>query len=222
VFTSGVTSNVLRKEWKLIFRDPNLIAQTLLQVLYGLPLAFVVFRHGGSVRAVTPLFVLIATTLAGNLAWLTVAAEDAPELIASSPVSPKRLAWTKVFAAVIPVWVLVLPIIVLAGLQVPLTAMITSCCVLGGTLSVAAMQVWYPQRGQRGDLKRRARASLFISLLEFFTGAAWTAIAWTLLFALRYAPLALLAAIIAPIVAWHFGRARRIAGTGAYLPGAKR
>ncbi|HEY2189775.1 MAG TPA: hypothetical protein VGH48_14560, partial [Caldimonas sp.] len=44
-FRGGLWHNVLVKEWKLIGRDPQVIAQTLLQGIYLLPLAFVWMRR---------------------------------------------------------------------------------------------------------------------------------------------------------------------------------
>ncbi|MDQ6618144.1 MAG: hypothetical protein M3Z31_00350 [Pseudomonadota bacterium] len=208
-FRRGVTRNVLVKEWKLIARDPNLIAQTLMQVLYALPLAFLLFRREENGAALVPLFVLIASTLAGSLAWLTVAAEDAPELIGAAPVSITRLAWTKVAAAVIPVWLLVLPVLVLFARHRVFAAVVAALCMVAATLCTGAMQVWYPQRGKRSDLKRRARSSMVVAMLEFVTGAAWTAVAWTILTAPRYVLIAAPLALLAPGLVWHLGRVRR-------------
>jgi len=105
-FRSGLMRIVLVKEWTMIRRDPNLIAKTLLQTLYLLPAAFLMFRHDRSQVLIAAACIVVATPLAGNLAWITVAAEDAPELVGSAPVDLTFVRWAKVFAAMIPIWVL--------------------------------------------------------------------------------------------------------------------
>lgn len=210
-FAGGVTSNALRKEWKLIARDPSLIAQTLLQVLYALPLVFLVARRDHAVFNVMPLFVLIGTTLSGTLAWLTVAAEDAPELVGTAPVSLVRLRWIKVAAAIVPVLALVAPLIAWGLRGDARAALLVIACLGLGTLSAGAMQVWYPQRGRRTELKRRARSSMLVSMLELITGLGWSALAWTLVRAPVFALAALPFALLGPALAWVLGRERRAA-----------
>ena len=209
VFHTGLLRNVLVKEWKLIWRDPNLIAQTLLQTLYLVPFMVIMFRRDDSAAFIAPACILIATSLVGNLAWLTVAAEDAPELIGSAPVKLARLRWTKVLAAIAPVWLLLSPIaLLLAAIDAFATAVFVFC-LAGATLSAGLMQIWYPQRGKRSDLKRRLQSARLITMLEAATGLAWTATAWLLLSAPLYAMLAAPFVIIGPGAAWMLGEARR-------------
>ena len=84
-------ARVLRqKEWTLLARDPWLISQTLMQILYLLPpalLLWVTFRNGaGSYVVLIPVVVMAAGQLAGGLAWLSISGEDAPDLVASAPI----------------------------------------------------------------------------------------------------------------------------------------
>lgn len=67
--------SVLRhKEWTLLLRDPWLVSQTLMQILYLLPPALMLwisFRDGGGALIVlVPVVVMAAGQLAGGLAWL--------------------------------------------------------------------------------------------------------------------------------------------------------
>ena len=85
-------ARVLRqKEWTLLARDPWLISQTLMQILYLLPpavLLWVTFRSGaGSYVVLIPVVVMAAGQLAGGLAWLSISGEDAPDLVASAPIT---------------------------------------------------------------------------------------------------------------------------------------
>ena len=80
-----------RKEWTLLRRDPWLVSQTLMQVLYLLPPALMLWRnfgdHSDTLVVLVPVFVMAAGQLAGGLAWLAVSGEDAPDLVATAPIS---------------------------------------------------------------------------------------------------------------------------------------
>jgi ABC-2 type transport system permease protein len=85
-------SRALRgKEWTLLQRDPWLMSQILMQLLYLLPPAFILWRSfhqgGGASTLLVPILIMAAGQLAGGLAWLAVSGEDAPDLIASAPVT---------------------------------------------------------------------------------------------------------------------------------------
>ena len=85
-------ARVLRqKEWTLLARDPWLVSQTLMQILYLLPpalLLWVTFRDGtGAYVVLIPVVVMAAGQLAGGLAWLSISGEDAPDLVATAPIA---------------------------------------------------------------------------------------------------------------------------------------
>ena len=91
-FRRGSPARVLRqKEWTLLIRDPWLMSQTLMQILYLLPPAVLLWRsfHSGTGALVVliPVMVMAAGQLAGGLAWLSISGEDAPDLVASAPVT---------------------------------------------------------------------------------------------------------------------------------------
>lgn len=83
-----------RKEWVLLFRDPWLASQTLMQLLYLIPAALLLWRFYGDSRGalivLAPVLTMAAGQLGGGLAWLAVSGEDAPDLIATAPISPRR------------------------------------------------------------------------------------------------------------------------------------
>ena len=85
-------SNALRrKEWTLLRRDPWLMSQILMQLLYLLPPAFLLWRafydRSGASPLLVTIIIIAAGQLAGSLAWLAISGEDAPDLIASAPVT---------------------------------------------------------------------------------------------------------------------------------------
>ena len=91
-----------RKEWLLLFRDPWLASQTLMQMLYLVPPAMLLWKsfeaNGGAANLVVPVLVMAAGQLAGGLAWLTISGEDAPDLVATAPVPPRVVLRAKIEA----------------------------------------------------------------------------------------------------------------------------
>ncbi len=79
-----------RKEWTLLRRDPWLISQTLMQMLYLIPPAIMLWRSfdqgDGALQFLVPVLVMAAGQLGGGLAWLAISGEDAPDLVATAPV----------------------------------------------------------------------------------------------------------------------------------------
>ncbi len=211
-FRSGLVRTVLVKEWRLIIRDTQLVAQTLLQVLYLLPLVFIVFRRSDMLAMVVPSAVLLSGTLCGTLAWITVTAEEAPELIGVAPVPLVRIRWLKVLAAMLPVWLLVSPLFLFLLTQNLWHATVFLLCLAGSTACGGMTQVWYPRQGDRRDMRRRMQSGKFVSVLEGFSGLGWAGVAWCLVAAPVFAPLPLLFAAVGPTAAWFLGESRREQG----------
>ena len=212
----GFIGIVLMKEWRLIWRDPQLIAQTFLQMLYLLPVVFLVFRNSDAVSYVVPGAILLASTLAGSFAWITVAAEEAPELIGTAPVSLKRIRWLKVLAALVPVWILVSPILFFLLTKSLPWATVFFFCLAGSTISAGMIQIWYPRAGDRKNMKKRAQGSMLINMVEGFCAFGWSGAAYALMqIPSPWAWLALVGlafAALGPAGAWVLGRSRREQG----------
>ncbi len=94
------------KEIRLLARDPWLLSQTLMQILYLLPPALMLWKGFGSEADVAvmlaPVVVMASGQLAGGLAWLAVSGEDAPELLATAPVSFAAAMRAKIEAVALP------------------------------------------------------------------------------------------------------------------------
>ena len=207
-FRAGLWRNVMVKEWKLIGRDPQVIARTLLQGLYLLPLAFI-WTGGNAPRAtLAPAAVLLAATLASSLVWLAVAAEDAPDLLASAPVEPHLLRRAKLAAGLLPVWLLMLPLVLALAYTDLRTAVLLVPCVGAATLSAGCIQLSLARPGQRRHMRRR-NGQPIAGMLEFVATTGWAATTWLLVQAPLFAPLAAALAIAAPIGAWQWGRRLR-------------
>jgi ABC-2 type transport system permease protein len=163
---TAFTQAMLRKELRLIARDPVLISRVGLQIIYLAPLAFILVTPDDAGEAfqpaaLAPVLTLLASSLAGSLAWITVSAEDAPDLLASAPVSRARLERAKVAAAMLPVAaIMAVPLLALAW-QAPIAGLwgIAGCLTAMG--AAAAIQVWRQTPASRRDfMRRRARGAM--------------------------------------------------------------
>src|SRR5439155_1517282 len=79
-FRAGSRPQALRwKELVLLRRDPWLVSQSLMQLLYLVPPALLLWRSfsdsSAAIVLITPVIVMAAGQLAGGLAWLTIFAE---------------------------------------------------------------------------------------------------------------------------------------------------
>jgi ABC-2 type transport system permease protein len=176
-FRGGERTALLRKEWRLLRRDPWLLSQILLQALYLLPLG-VTMWHGGASSVATDsglalVIVVIAGALTGGLAWITIAGEDAPELLACAPIPAGLVARAKLVAALVPAAALLSVALAALALRSPLQALVACAGCAGAMLSAALLQLWHPQSGRRGQFNYRHRASLVRSLFELGTNMGW-------------------------------------------------
>ncbi len=177
----GVMATLLSKEWRLLGRDPLLLSQILLQLFYLIPL-FLVFgtRLGEgnlnrlAVAGFASAFVLLVTSFAASLAWLTVSAEDAPDLIASAPLDRDQIDNAKAIAAAIPAVALLAPPVL--GAAIVVSPMAGFWLLLGGgaaIVSTCLIAVWHQTPGNRKDFRRRTRGSLMLNLGRSFVAFAW-------------------------------------------------
>jgi ABC-2 type transport system permease protein len=209
-FQGGFARMLLLKEWRTIWRDPQIISQTLLQLLYLFPMLFLGFSGRQSSWVLIPGLVMMGSMLAGNLAWLTIAAEDAPELVGTAPVSIDRVRFLKAVAAVAPVMALLLPLALWWSFRDPYLACVLLLCTVGGASSAALCQIWNPRQGNRRDLKLRYRQNRLVNVLESLGAMGWAGVAFCLNGHVLWLPVPLFFVTLGPGSAWLLGhRARR-------------
>jgi ABC-2 type transport system permease protein len=152
---------VLFKEWRLLARDPLLLSRILLQLVYLLPLAFVLFRNNaGTGLLLGGTGILALGSLAGSLAMITTNAEEAPELLLSAPQKLLRLRWLKLWAGVTPVLALWLLLGVGGLLRSPTwVSLLGAALGLWSILGAALIVLWRPLELRRADLFRRGQRS---------------------------------------------------------------
>jgi ABC-2 type transport system permease protein len=190
-----------RKEWILLTRDPWLLSQSLMQLLYLLPPALLLWRNfgtDGGLIVLVPVIVMAAGQLAGGLAWIAISGEDAPDLIATAPVTGAAILRAKIEAVMGAV---ALPIIPFAIAMACISPFIAATTLIGAGLAAAAacaVQFFFKAQAKRSHFRRRQTSSRIATFAEAFSsisfaGAAALAAAglW-----LALAPAAIAAAII--------------------------
>jgi ABC-2 type transport system permease protein len=176
-FHGGVAFSLRRKERKLIARDPWLLSQILLQVIYVAPMSIVLWRGGGVTGtvevAVAPSIVVIASQLSGSLAWVMISGEDAPEFLASAPLTRKAIDLNKLEAIALPIGLfLALPTLALAYFS-PRAAIIAACCAAGAGTSAAMLNFWRQAPAKRSMVLRRHSQSRLVALTELVLTVIW-------------------------------------------------
>jgi len=181
-FRAGSRAQALRrKELLLLWRDPWLISQTLMQLLYLIPPTVMLWRSfaDSSVALVliTPVVVMAAGQLAGGLAWLTISGEDAADLVATAPLPASRVTRAKVEVVLIVIAVAFAPLILpLALLSLP-QAFVTAAGAGIAAISATAIQLWFRVQAKRSQFRRRQTSSRLATFAEAFSSIGWAATA---------------------------------------------
>jgi ABC-2 type transport system permease protein len=174
-FAATAFTATLVKELRLIARDPALIAQVMLRVLYMIPLSFVLLRqaqHGqgvflpGSAAALS----MLASQVAGSLAWITISAEDAPDLLSCAPTPIRTLRRAKIAAAILPVAVMLAPLLLALAVFAPLTALAATLGCAASMTMAALMNLWWQRPGKRSEMRRQRASAWYVTLAELVLG----------------------------------------------------
>jgi ABC-2 type transport system permease protein len=173
------SSALRRKERLLLIRDPWLMSQSLMQLLYLLPPAALLwhsFAFGGNAAIVLiPVLVMAAGQLAGGLAWLTISGEDAPDLVATAPISRSRILRAKVEAVMECIGIVFCPFVIGLLLYSPGLAVIATLGIAASSASAAMIQLWFRSQAKRSLFRRRHTSSRIVTFSEAFSSITWAA-----------------------------------------------
>lgn len=160
--TSNPVTVMVRKEWKLIRRDPFLISQVLLQAAYFLPAVYVLlFSDSTGIRGLnfSPALAATITVIAGittsGLARIAVVGEEAGDLLEAAPVTGQQVERAKIIAVLAPVWTVVVPLSLWQLVVSPLAGATMLVLALLTTFLVVRMRLWNPTTASRKDLFKR-------------------------------------------------------------------
>jgi len=170
-----------RKEWTLLRRDPWLVSQTLMQILYLLPPALMLWRSYGDGHGVfvvlVPVLVMAAGQLAGGLAWLAISGEDAPDLVATAPVSRRAIVRAKIEGVLGGVAIVFAPLVCAIAVIAPFEAAVTAAAMVTAVVSATMIQLWFRNQAKRNHFRRRHTSSRVATFAEAFSSIAWAATA---------------------------------------------
>lgn len=169
LFHAGLFRAVLAKEWRLLARDPALLFQMILRLVYMAPIVLGALQGGGRLFAPALAFasVLVATQLAGSLAWLTVSAEDAPDLITVAPVHKETVDTAKLSAALLmaaPLAVII-PSILATVVHRPIGALVTMVLTAMGGALAGFVELKLGKPGQRATFAKRRQGGFVSGIL---------------------------------------------------------
>ncbi len=181
-FRAGSRQRALRtKEFLLLRRDPWLLSQSLMQLLYLVPPALMLWRSfsesSSAIVLITPVIVMAAGQLAGGLAWLTISGEDAADLVATAPLPPSRVIRAKVEVVLLSIAAIFAPLIVALAFASLTQAIVTALGVIVATVSAGAIQLWFRVQAKRSQFRRRQTSSRIATFAEAFCSIGWAATA---------------------------------------------
>lgn len=181
-FRTGSRQQALRwKESMLLRRDPWLMSQSLMQLLYLVPPALLLWRSFSdstiAIVLITPVVVMAAGQLAGGLGWLTISGEDAPDLVATAPLRPSRVIRAKIEVVLLTIGVLFAPLALALIFASPLQAAVTAIGVTVAAASATAIQLWFRVQARRSQFRRRQTSSRLATFAEAFSSIGWAATA---------------------------------------------
>jgi ABC-2 type transport system permease protein len=170
-----------RKEFKLLWRDPWLVSQTLMQLLYLLPPALMLWRSfgdgPGALIVLAPVIVMAAGQLAGGLAWLTISGEDAADLVATAPLAGASLISAKIEVVLFVIVAVFAPLIAALAWAAPALAGVTALATIIAAASATAIQLWFRVQARRSQFRRRQTSSRIATFAEAFSSIGWAATA---------------------------------------------
>ena len=170
-------SRVLRqKEWTLLWRDPWLVSQSLMQILYLLPPALMLwlsFREGGGALLVLiPVVVMAAGQLAGGLAWLSISGEDAPDLVATAPIAARSVVAAKIEAVMGAIALIFAPMTIGLTIAAPYAALVSGLGILLASAAATLIQLCFRVQAKRSQFRRRQTSSRIATFAEAFSSIA--------------------------------------------------
>jgi ABC-2 type transport system permease protein len=179
-FRAGSRQQALRwKEFLLLRRDPWLVSQSLMQLLYLVPPALMLWHSfsdsSAAIVLITPVIVMAAGQLAGGLAWLTISGEDAADLVATAPMPPSRVIRAKIEVVLLTIGAIFAPLMIALAFASAWQAVVTAVGVLVATVSAAAIQLWFRVQAKRSQFRRRQTSSRIATFAEAFASIGWAA-----------------------------------------------
>lgn len=214
---TGPRAKLRDKEWRLLRRDPWLVSQSLMQIIYLLPPVYLLWQNFGERGALTlivPVLVMAAGQLAGGLAWITVSGEDAPDLVASAPITRRQMVRAKVEAVFGALAMVLAPLLLVLAVASPRSAFIAILGIVIAASAAIAIQLWFAVQAKRSHFRRRQTSSRIATFAETFSSLLWAGAAGAAAVGTSIAIVPAIFAVAVVIGAWAISP-RRATGVAA-------
>ena len=196
-----------RKEWILLRRDPWLMSQTLMQMLYLVPPAVMLWRSFGqgdsALQILVPVLVMAAGQLAGGLAWLAISGEDAPELVATAPVQSRFILRAKIEAVLGVIAIIFAPLVAVLAITSTWYASVAGVGIVISAAAATAVQFWFRSQAKRSQFRRRQVSSRLATFAEAFSSIGWAGAAAVAAISIWLSILPALLALLVLAGAWY-------------------
>jgi ABC-2 type transport system permease protein len=117
--------------------------------------------------------VMAAGQLGGGLAWLSISGEDAPDLVASAPITPRRILWAKIEAVMGAIALIFAPLVAALAFASLRAALVAGVGVLIAAAAATAIQLCFRVQAKRSQFRRRQVSSRVATFAEAFSSIAW-------------------------------------------------
>ncbi len=173
-FHHSLRAILIKKELRLISRDPALLTLLMTECIIIVPVGIMLWRKHGEGRPwVWLMIIFVAGRIASSLAWLTVAAEDAPDLLNTAPIHKATLIRAKTEAALLPLLPFVLLPLLVLWRRYPMFGLLVSLCATGCGISLALLATHNPGAAKRGDFRTRNKESVAKKIVELAAMLIW-------------------------------------------------
>jgi ABC-2 type transport system permease protein len=175
-FAGSLLSAVVLKELRLLAREPGMIFMMLLRLIYLMPVLLAgLGRGGGGVATLATLAgvgVIAAGQLCGSLAWVTISAEDAPDLLAVAPVEGRKLKRLKLLAALLMGLPVAAIVPALLAARSPAAAAIVLLGSLAAGYAAGLVEMLFGKPGKRAAFANRRQGSFLTALAGILVSIA--------------------------------------------------
>ena len=163
-------------------------------------------RQHDIAMVLAPGIIVLLAGVAGNLAWITISAEEAPDLIGSAPVNREQVRWMKAAAALKPLLYVAAPFFVIYLFLSVGRAFIFALFLCLALLASAVTQVWGGKPAPKRDLKARQKHNVALNFAEVISTIALAGTCYLVFTSSDWAYATFPVGLLAPTAAWFMRR----------------
>jgi ABC-2 type transport system permease protein len=120
-----------------------------------------------------PVLVMAAGQLAGGLAWLAISGEDAPDLIATAPLTVRQVTRAKIEAVIGCIALVFAPFLLALALLDAYAAIVAALGIGAAAAAATSIQLYFRAQAKRSQFRRRQTSSRVATFAEAFSSITW-------------------------------------------------